>query len=78
MEEPDDKPDCSAEQQAWVELAQAVRSQLAKAVALFPAMKPDEQKAFVETCKEAVWFQQAAETHDREVELKNNRVAFSD
>lgn len=67
----------SAEQDAWTELAIAIRGQLAKQVELIPAMKPDEAKTLVDSAREAFWLHQNAALWDKELELKESRL-FAD
>lgn len=43
----------SADRDQWLEIAQAIRAELAKKVQLIPAMNPDEVKTFVDTVREA-------------------------
>jgi hypothetical protein len=68
----------TADQMAWVELAQAVRAQLLQQAKLIPAMRPEEINTFVDTCREALCLHADAETFDREVELKNSRITCHD
>ena len=57
----------SADQIAWVEIAQAIRGQLLGMAELMPAMKPDEVKTFVETAQAAQYLDRNAMTFDRDV-----------
>lgn len=74
----DDAPTVSADQDAWVDLARAVRAQLFKAAEMLPAMKPDEQQQFVLACKEALWLNQNAADFDHYLELQAARVTHAD
>ena len=73
----DDDPCGSSEQTAWIELAAAVRAQLLKAAELLPAMKPEEQKQFIDACREAIWLHHNALCFDKEAELQQARLPYS-
>lgn len=55
----------SADQTAWVELAQAVRAQLMKSVQDMPRMDAAELAAFMDACRNALFFEQNASSFDR-------------
>lgn len=62
----------SANQDAWQEIADAVRSQIAKQVPLMPAMKPEEQKDFMDVIQRALWLTHSADTYDAQVMKEEN------
>ncbi len=66
----------SADQDAWVEIAQAVREQIRRRIPDMGAMKPDEISAFVEAARCAQWFEEACHVFDRELELRRQRVTY--
>ena len=68
----------TADQDAWVELAQAVRAQLMKRVELMPAMSPDEVKTFVESVQKALCLELNAATFDKDIELMQARPTWGD
>ena len=68
----------SADQMAWVELAQVVRIQLLKYACTIPAMNPGEIKDFVETCRLAHWLEEKSRTFDRDVELWEQRCSYGE
>ncbi len=70
--------DTTADQDAWVELAQAIRAQLRKTAEMMPAMTPEEVKTFIEAAREALWLEQNAAAFDKDVELKLQRLPYSD
>lgn len=73
-----DNPITSVEQDAWAEIAAAIREGIRKAAALMPTMKPDELKAFVETARNAVVLELDAQTFDNDIKLQMSRVAYGD
>lgn len=73
----DSEPVSSAEQEAWTDLADAVRSQLAKIVPMIPAMKQDELKSFIETLQAAYWFEHNARLWDKKYDDELKRL-FTD
>jgi hypothetical protein len=65
----------SADQDAWVSLAEQVRAKLAESVPLVPAMKPDEAKTFVEALQAAYWLHMNTTLFDKKAELELARVS---
>ncbi len=82
--EPDEQPDLpvepggSAHQDAWVELAVAVREQLRKRAKRLPEMDADDCKTFVAACQAAIALEWDARGFDKTVELHEARTAFGD
>lgn len=74
----DSLPDAltSADQDAWVALAESVRARLAEMVPLLPAMKPDEVKTFIEAVDLAHCLHTRAVLWDKTVELNMARVTW--
>ena len=70
----DDDPDTTADQDQWMDLARAVRAGLMKQAALLSAMTPEEIKAFIEACRDALFLEVNASSFDKRVELEQNRV----
>lgn len=64
----------SADQDAWVALAETVRVKLAELTQFIPIMKPDEVKQFMDSLSDAFWFHRRALTWDKWLELENARV----
>jgi hypothetical protein len=60
----------SAEQDQWVEICDAVRGQLARAVVLMPAMNPGEVQGFVSSIETAMWNEVTAHTLDAAIEQR--------
>ena len=73
----DDTPTDSADQDAWLELARAVRVRLAGQVDLIPAMQPCEVQQFVETCRAALNLEIEAATRDKRIDVELGRL-FAD
>lgn len=74
----DDRESCSADQQAWIEVARAVRGQLRKYAELMPAMTVPEAREFVATIRDALLLERDATSFDKDVELAESRVSYSD
>lgn len=68
--------DQTADQIAWVEIAQAVRVQLCKYAENIPAMNPDEVKTYVETVRTALLNEQNAASFDKDLELMLARNSY--
>ena len=73
MRDPD--PPTSAEQDAWVALAEQVRTQLARAVPLMGAMTPNEAETLVRAVDAATRLHLRALTFDDALARERNRVA---
>jgi hypothetical protein len=71
----EDNPATTADQDAWVAIAEQVRTRLAESIPLIPTMKVEEQKQFVETLRDAYWLHQCAVQFDKKVELELARVS---
>jgi hypothetical protein len=61
----------SASQDQWQEIMDGIRSQLAKQVPLMNAMKPEEQKHFIEAVNNARWGEENVACFDAEI---RNRI----
>lgn len=68
----------SADQDAWVEIAQAVREQLRRRIADMPAMNPGELQSFANAYRDAQFFEEWAHAFDHEVELRKRRISLFD
>lgn len=69
-----DDPECSAEQTAWTEIAEAIRIQLLKMAADMPAMDPDELKTFIDACDNAQWFEHKSRTFDKRLQDERKKL----
>lgn len=58
----------SAEQDQWVEIADALRGQLARIVPLAPAMSPEELQALVASAWDVYWLDAQARAFDEAAE----------
>jgi hypothetical protein len=74
----DTEPVASADQDSWVDIAQRMRNELAKAVPVMGAMKIDELKVFVDTVQAAFWLNKNAETWDKQIALEMAKVTAAD
>jgi len=68
----------SADQDDWLEIAQAIRAQLRKYTDNIPGMNPGEVKDFVESVNYAYWLEVHASSFDKEVDLQLARTVLSD
>ncbi len=66
----------SADQDAWVEIARSVRSQIEKLVPQMGAMKPEEVKTFIDALNQARWMNEAALAFDKTVENENAKLPY--
>lgn len=66
----------SADQDAWLAMARAVREQFAKQIPLMGAMKPEELKAFVEAMGDLRWLELRAHSHDKAIENELAKLPY--
>ncbi len=71
-------PESSAEQDAWIELAETLREQLRKAIQWMPAMNPPEIASIISAAHEAMFFEQQARCFDGDVERMSKRAIYGD
>lgn len=74
----DDTDTPTADQAAWEELSQVIRGQLAKYAQRMPEMSVEELKEFVETCRDALFFEWNAHDFDNEVDRAGRQLFNSD
>lgn len=72
-----DEVEETARQGGWKELSEAVRDWLCKEARRMPEMNPTDLKTFVEACRQARWLDEDAAAFDKDVELRNNRIVFT-
>lgn len=73
-----DEVEETARQTGWKELADAVRDWLCKEARRMPEMNATDLKTFVEACRQAHWLDVDCGAFDKDVELRNNRIVFTD
>lgn len=66
----------TADQDAWLEVAHAVREQLRRLVPLMHAMTPEEVKTFVDAVNQALCLERGAQAFDHDVDLDLARLPF--
>lgn len=64
----------TASQDQWQEMMDAIRGELAKQIPLMGAMKPAEQKDFVEAVNSARWGEESAACFDVEIEARKEKA----
>lgn len=74
----DDKPETSADQDAWVELNSKVRAKIEQMTVKVAEMSGGELKDFVSAVNQAQWTYFQAATWDKRIELEMNRHSFND
>ena len=68
---------CSAEQTGWMEIADAVRSQLCRYVLTMPSMNVCDMKTFIEATQAAYWLEVNAAAFDTAVETEQAKTPFT-
>jgi predicted ATPase len=67
----------SAAEHQWTEIAESLRQVIAKQVPLMPAMKPDEQKQFVDMIGDVFWLEVKANNFDAYLEQTARKTAMT-
>lgn len=70
-------PLTSCEQDAWCDIAQAVRLRLTQQLEMLPAMLPSEAWALVNALQQTYWLSQNAQLYDKNLEDAQKRL-FTD
>lgn len=68
----------TADQDAWVEIAQAIRGQILKYAEDITLMEPEELKDFVAAVRDALFLELNAQTFDQDLELLRGRITHED
>lgn len=68
----------SRQQTEYEGLADSILGHLKEQSKLLPAMKLEEAKMFLELCRDAKWFSQAAASHDHAIKVDLSKNAFTD
>jgi len=68
--------DLETEQEAWVNLAERVRTKLGDRVNEISAMNPEEIGSFVTACQHAYWFHTNCLSFEKTVERELSRNTF--
>ena len=76
MAHDDDAVD-SVSQDAWIALAESVRTELAKLVPFMSAMNTEEVSRLIASIKDAMILELNARTFDKDVELYLSRLSIS-
>lgn len=74
----DNQDIASADQDAWVSLAQGLREGLRKCIAEMGALNPEEVKNLIEASQAAFWLHHNAATWDKRIELELARITACD
>jgi len=64
----------------WNEIIDAIRGQILKQIPYMPAMKPEEQEKFIETCRSLQCLERDVQTQEAEVtqRLEKAKLTFQD
>jgi hypothetical protein len=72
----DDEPVSSADQDAWVAIARALRFQIERQIPTAGAMSPNDLKTFIDAVREVQWLHERSLEFDANVARENARQVY--